>query len=102
MRSGRFSLTISVALRTFSTSSPCPDVPEEYESMAILGSMPNIKLLSAEEIAISDSCSAVGFGFTAQSPKTETRSGKHMKKTEETTETPGFVFTNCKAGRIVC
>src|SRR6188768_1766606 len=70
--------------------------------MATFGSMPNILPVSAEEIAMSASCSEVGLGFTAQSPKTDTRLGKHIKKTEDTVDTPGFVFTNCKAGRMVC
>ena len=70
--------------------------------MAILGSIPKAKLESADEMAISASCSAVGFGLMAQSPKTETRSSKHIKNTEETTEEFGFVLINCKAGKIVC
>ena len=70
--------------------------------MAIRGSIPNRALLSADEIAISASCGAVGLGFTAQSPKTDTRSGRHMKKTDDTSEIPGLVLMNCKAGRIVC
>ncbi|MNG33609.1 hypothetical protein D3C84_1199000 [compost metagenome] len=70
--------------------------------MAILGSIPNARLDSAEEMAISANCSAVGFGLMAQSPKIETRSSRHMKKIEETTEQFGLVLINCKAGKIVC
>ena len=70
--------------------------------MAIFGSIPKAKLLSAEEIAISANSVAVGFGLIAQSPKTDTRSSRHIKNTEDTTETPGFVFINCNAGRMVC
>ena len=70
--------------------------------MAIFGSIPKAKLESAEEIAISANCSAVGFGLIAQSPKTETLSSKHMKNTDETTEEFGFVLMNCKAGKMVC
>src|SRR6478609_6267541 len=70
--------------------------------MAILGSIPNEILESADEIAISANCSAVGFGLIAQSPKTETRSSKHIKNTEETTDEFGFVLMNCSAGKMVC
>ena len=70
--------------------------------MAMRGSMPKARLLSAEEMAISASCSAVGLGFTAQSPNTATRSGRHMKNTDDTTDTPGLVLMNCSAGRMVC
>jgi hypothetical protein len=70
--------------------------------MATLGSIPNRLLLSAEDIAISASCSAVGLGLTAQSPNTETLSGRHIKNTDETSDVPGLVLMNCKAGLIVC
>ena len=86
--------TISVAALTFSTSSPLPEVPEEYDNIATLGSIPNAKLESADEIAISANCSAVGFGLIAQSPKTETLSSKHIKNTEETTDELGLVLIN--------
>jgi methylthioribose-1-phosphate isomerase len=46
--------------------------------------MPNIKLVSADEMAISANSSELGLGFTAQSPKIATRFGKHIKNTEET------------------
>ena len=36
--------------------------------MATRGSMPNCAAVSAEEMAMSASCSAVGSGSTAQSP----------------------------------
>lgn len=55
----------------------------------------------AEAIAMSASWVAVGLGFTAQSPYTSTRSGRHMKNTEETIFTPGLVFMNSRAGRMV-
>ena len=70
--------------------------------MATFGSMPKALDESADEIAISANCSAVGLGLMAQSPKTDTRSSKHIKKIEDTTDTPGLVFTNCNAGKIVC
>ena len=70
--------------------------------MATRGSMPNILAVSAELIAISASCSAFGSGLTAQSPKTSTRSARHMRKTLETMEQPGLVLMISKAGRIVC
>src|ERR1019366_1113366 len=70
--------------------------------MATLGSIPKRLLLSAEDMAISASSSAVGFGFTAQSPKIDTLSGRHIKNMDETNETPGLVLINCKAGLMVC
>ena len=51
---------------------------------------------------ISANSSAVGFGLMAQSPNTETLSSKHIKNTEETTETFGLVLINWSAGNIVC
>ena len=51
---------------------------------------------------MSASCSAVGFGFTAQSPKTSTCSGRHMKKTLDTRSQPGTVLMSWRAGRMVC
>ncbi len=57
-----------MAARTFSTSAPVPDSPVEYDSIATRGSMPNLAAVAADEIAMSASCSAVGSGFTAQSP----------------------------------
>ena len=51
---------------------------------------------------MSASCSAVGSGFTAQSPYTSTRSCRHMKNTDDTVETPGMVLMISRAGRIVC
>ena len=70
--------------------------------MATFGSTPKAAAEAAEDKAISANCSAFGFGFTAQSPITETRSDKHIKNTDDTTDTPGFVFIICKAGLIVC
>ena len=64
--------------------------------------MPNAAAVAADEIAMSASCSAVGSGLTAQSPYTSTWFSRHMKKTEETTETSGSVFTTSSDGRIVC
>ena len=66
--SGRRSRTISVAARTSSTSEPLPDSPVEYDSIAISGSTPKLSAVCAELIAMSASCSGVGFGLTAQSP----------------------------------
>ena len=51
---------------------------------------------------MSASCSVVGSGITAQSPYTRTRSARHIRNTLETVLTPGLVFTNSSAGRIVC
>ena len=67
-RSGRRLRTSSVAARTLSTSTPVPDSPVEYESIAMRGCTPNCRAVSAEEMAMSASCSAVGSGLTAQSP----------------------------------
>src|SRR3954447_17416716 len=67
-RSGARSRTSAVASRTRSTSAPEPDWPVEYESIATRGSMPNWAAVADEETAMSASCSAVGSGFTAQSP----------------------------------
>ena len=66
-RSGLRRRTISVASRTRSTSAPAPDSPVEYESIAIRGSTPNRAAVAADDIAMSASWSAVGFGLTAQS-----------------------------------
>jgi hypothetical protein len=63
--------------------------------------MPNAAAVVAEETAMSASCSAVGSGLTAQSPYTSTWCSRHMKNTEETTDTPGTVFTTSSAGRMV-
>ena len=64
--------------------------------------MPNWRAVAAEAIAISATCSGVGFGLTAQSPKTSTRSARHIRNTEETTEMPGRVLITSSAGRMVC
>ena len=50
---------------------------------------------------MSASCSGSGFGLTAQSPYTSTRSERHMRKTLETTETPSRAPMIWNAGRIV-
>jgi hypothetical protein len=64
--------------------------------------MPKAAAVSALCIAMSASCEAVGFGTTAQSPKTSTCSGRHMKNTLETSSQPGTVLISCNAGRMVC
>src|SRR6266702_8999736 len=69
-RSGRSARASSVARFTLRTSSPAPLVPVEYDSIATRGRIPNAGAESALWMAMSASCSAVGFGFTAQSPKT--------------------------------
>ena len=76
-------------------------VEEHYESMAILGSIPNIPAVSAELMAISASCSEFGLGFTAQSPYASTLSARHMRNTLETIEQSGLVLMISKLGRIV-
>ncbi len=68
LRSGREARTRSVASRTLSTSAPVPEVPVEYESIAILGSTPKRDAVTADCTAMSASCSASGSGLTAQSP----------------------------------
>ena len=68
MSSGSRCRTSSVAVRTFSTPDPLPEVPVEYDSIATRGSMPNCAAVRAELIAMSASCSAVGSGTIAQSP----------------------------------
>ena len=50
---------------------------------------------------MSASCSAVGSGFTAQSPYTSTRSCRAMRNTEETIFAPGLVLMISKEGRMV-
>ena len=67
-RSGRRCLAISVAFATFSTSAPVPDVPVEYEIIAIRGSIPKAFAESADWMAISANSSAFGSGLIAQSP----------------------------------
>ena len=57
--------------------------------------------VAAEETAMSASCRASGLGTTAQSPYTSTRSCRSMRNTEDTILTPGRVFTNSSAGRMV-
>jgi hypothetical protein len=59
--------------------------------MATRGSTPNALAVAAEEIAVSASCAAVGFGLTAQSPNTNTLSARAMRNTEETMCTTGAV-----------
>lgn len=54
-RSGRCARTISVALRTLSTSAPEPEVPVEYESIAIRGSTPKAAAVAADWMAMSAS-----------------------------------------------
>ena len=67
-RSGRSCRASAVASRTRSTSSPEPDSPVEYDSIATRGSIPNIAAVPAADTAMSASCAASGFGTTAQSP----------------------------------
>lgn len=100
-RSSRRERTSSVAVRTLSTSAPEPDVPVEYESIAIRGSTPNCSAVAADWMAMSANCSAFGSGLTAQSPYTRTLSARHMKKTDETMEASGLVLMISKAGRMV-
>ena len=69
--------------------------------MATRGSTPKMRAVSAELMAISASCCAVGFGFTAQSPKTSTRSFRHIRNTLDTMDAPGLVLMIWKAGRMV-
>ena len=101
-RSGRASFASRVASFTFSTSSPVPLDPVEYDNIATRGEMPNASADSALWMAMSASCSAVGLGTTAQSPNTSTWSGRHMKNTLDTRLQPGTVLMICSAGRMVC
>ena len=64
--------------------------------------MPNWDAVSADTTAISASCSAVGLGLTAQSPKAQSRPRMTMRKTEDTTDTPGLVLMIWKEGLMVC
>src|SRR6266702_7790700 len=59
-RSGRSWRASSVARFTFSTSSPAPLAPVEWESIATRGRIPNADAESALWMAMSASCSAVG------------------------------------------
>ena len=76
-------------------------MPVEWDSIATRGSTPNCSAVLADEIAMSAICSGVGFGLTAQSPKTHTRSFISMRNTEETIDTPGAVLMIWKEGTIV-
>ena len=76
-------------------------MPVEYESIATRAGTPKAIAESALWIAMSASSAAVGFGFTAQSPKTRTWSGRHMKKMLDTRLQPGTVLMIWSAGRIV-
>ena len=69
--------------------------------MATRAGMPKASAESALWMAMSASCSAVGLGFTAQSPNTSTWSGRHMKNTLDTRLQPGTVLMICSAGRMV-
>ncbi|CFE63343.1 Uncharacterised protein [Mycobacterium tuberculosis] len=70
--------------------------------MATRGSMPNCAAVRAEQMAISASCSTVGFGMIAQSPYASTRSGRHIRKMLDTVDMPGTVLMISSAGRTVC
>src|SRR5690606_10073803 len=94
LRSGRRCRTSAVASRTLSTSFPTPEVPDEYDNIAIIGSIPKLALVSADDKAMSANCSAVGLVTIAQSPYTETRSSRHMKNIDETVLMPGLVLIN--------
>ncbi len=69
--------------------------------MATLGSTPNCWAVWAEDRAMSASCSGVGLGLTAQSPKAQTRSSMSIRNTEETIAVPGLVLMIWKEGRMV-
>src|SRR5262245_18212635 len=101
-RSGARVRTSSAAADTFSTSLPAPELPVEYESIVTAGSIPYAAAVAADQTAMSASCSAVVSGTTAQSPYTRTWFSRHMKNTDDTTETPGTVRTSWSAVRIVC
>src|SRR5699024_4333033 len=64
--------------------------------------MPNCFAVRAETTAISPSCSAVGLGLTAQSPKAHRRPRMTIKKIEETTDASGTVLMIWNDGLIVC
>ena len=74
----------------------------EYDSSATRGSMPNRAAVSADDSAMSASCSADGSGTTAQSPNASTWSARHMRNTLDTVLTPGRVRMISSAGRMVC
>ncbi len=69
--------------------------------MATRGSTPKARAVSALLIAMSASCSADGSGFTAQSAKTRTRSGRHMRNALDTRGVSGVVRMISRAGRMV-
>ena len=106
--SGAISLASLVASDTLSTSS-CLALPlVEKESIATRGSMPAIaRAVSAVEMAISASCFASGFGFTAQSAKSRNPfsprclAGVNIRNAPLTMEQPGLVLRIWKAGRMV-
>ena len=101
VKSGYFSLAIATASFTASTLTPLPLLPVEYESIAILGSKPKALAVVALVKAMSASCCGVGFGVTAQSAKSSTRSFKLIKNAPDTVLTPSLVLMSCKAGRMV-
>src|SRR5699024_12428427 len=89
---GSFAFADSTAATARSTSGPAPEEPVEYDTLATRGSMPNCFAVRAETTAISPSCSAAGFGLTAQSPKAHSRPRMTIKKIDETTDASGTVL----------
>ncbi len=63
--------------------------------------MPNAFAVSADWIAISANCSAVGLRLMAQSANTATWSLKHIRNAPDTKDVPGLVLMTCNAGRTV-
>ena len=93
-------------------------VPEESILKLIEGVQSTIPIISVDggTFSISNKIGAVNPKIYATNNKkillaldtfdtyinAETLSDKHIKKTDETTETPGFVLIICKAGFMVC
>lgn len=69
--------------------------------MPTRGSMPKALAVCADWMAMSANWPASGLGLMAQSAKTATWSGRHMRKAPETKEAPGLVLISCRAGRTV-
>ena len=69
--------------------------------MATLGSMLNMRAVCALATAMSASWAGSGFGVTAQSANSSTRSARLIRKAPETVFMPGSVLMTCRAGRMV-
>ena len=108
LSSGCSSFAILVASTILSTSG-CFALPfVECESMATIGSSSTRSWKdSAEDAAIAESSSGVGFWFRPESANTNapfapySQSGTTIRKNADTSFVPGLVFRICRHGRSV-